>query len=133
MGRRKRGRSLDPAGLTVIAALAGLCCMAVCGGVFAALIRFVLGDMHFAGFLGGAAVFAGGYAGAYLSGKLRRRRGILSGVTCAALMYVMASAAELLIFRHILSAKNLLLLLIAGIAGGIFGVNSKRPGWLRDQ
>ncbi|HBB19097.1 MAG TPA: TIGR04086 family membrane protein [Ruminococcus sp.] len=101
-------------------------------GVFAALVFFVLGSTQFLPFLSRAALWTGAFCGAYLSGKLRRRRGLLGGALSSAALFLMISLAQLP-FGLLPEAKKLPLLLLFGAAGGVMGVNSKRPSWLRDQ
>lgn len=133
MGRRRSSRSTPPALITAGAAAAGLFISAAVCALLAAVVMYVLGGMEFAGFFSRLALCTGGCAGGYLLGKLSRRRGLFGGALCGAVMYVLLSAAELAAFRHMPGIKNLLLLLLSGAAGGVAGVNSKRPRWLRDQ
>ena len=54
-----------------------------------------------------AALAVGAYAGGYISGKRRRRNGLLMGVLCGVFIF-------------------LVITLVCAAAGGVVGVNSKR-------
>ncbi|MBQ8961923.1 MAG: TIGR04086 family membrane protein [Ruminococcus sp.] len=107
---------------------AGAAVTLLCCAVFGAVVCFVLGTVRPIPFLSRAALLAGAFCGAYISGKLRRRRGLIGGALSAVGLFLAVSLAG-----GALELKKLPLLLLFGAAGGVFGVNSKRPSWLRDQ
>ena len=115
------------------AVLCGLLCIAAAAVLSAALIDTVIKDIHTAGAFAGAALAFGGYTGAYIYGRYRRRKGLLGGTLCGTLIYCVLSVAALIVFGAPAGIKKLLLLTFSGAAGGVAGVNSKRPRSLRDQ
>lgn len=77
-------------------------------------------------------VFTGAFSGAFICGKYRRRKGLISGVVCGIVIYVLICAAGAIFTGRLTRISKLLLLVTAGAIGGITGVNSKRPKRLRD-
>lgn len=77
-------------------------------------------------------VFTGAFSGAFICGKYRRRKGLLSGIVCGIIIYALISAAGAIFTGRLTRISKLLLLVTAGAMGGITGVNSKRPKNLRD-
>lgn len=132
--RRHRRSLWTNSGLSVAAAvLLGLGCTLAAAALLAALLFYVMRDMSMAGAFAGAALSFGAYTGAYIYGKYRRRKGIFGGSLCGAVMYIVIAAAAFSISGEITGIKKLLLLTVFGAAGGVAGVNSKRPKKLRDQ
>lgn len=101
--------------------------------VSAVLIMYVMKDMTIAGGLVGAALAGGAYAGAFVNGKYRRRKGMLRGALCGAVMYGILAVCGMIYSGEAAGIKKLLLLAVFGAAGGVAGVNSKRPKGLMDQ
>ena len=97
------------------------------------ILFFVMGDMKLIKAFSGAALVSGAYTGAFLHGKYRRRNGLFGGSLCGALMYGAVSIAGLIILGAPADIKKLLMLTASGAAGGVAGVNSKRPKKLMDQ
>ncbi len=91
-----------------------------------------LSDLRHASMLTSAACSAGSFTGAYIGGKYRRRRGIAEGSFCGLLIYILLSAAGMIFTGSPAGMKKLLLLTVSGAAGGVSGVNSKRPPKLMD-
>lgn len=77
-------------------------------------------------------VFTGAFSGAFICGKYRRRKGLISGVVCGIVIYVLICASGAIFTGRLTRISKLLLLVTAGAIGGITGVNSKRPKRLRD-
>lgn len=77
-------------------------------------------------------VFTGAFSGAFICGKYRRRKGLISGVVCGIVIYVLICTAGAIFTGRLTRISKLLLLVTAGAIGGITGVNSKRPKRLRD-
>ena len=115
------------------AVLTGLVCTIGASAVLAALLFYVMKDMAMAGAFAGAALALGAYAGAFVYGRYRRRRGLFGGSLCGDVMYLVISAAAIAATGEVTGIKKLLLLTVFGAAGGVAGVNSKRPKNLRDQ
>jgi putative membrane protein (TIGR04086 family) len=99
----------------------------------AALIYYVMGEMGLSKAFAGFSLGAGACIGAYVYGKYRRRWGLFGGSLCGALMYAVIAAAGVILLGEPAGIKKLLLLTICGAAGGVAGVNSKRPKGLMDQ
>lgn len=119
--------------LSIAAACAAGCCgVLALSCTFSALTFFVLEGIQFAGTFSAAALVSGAYFGSWLCGKFRRRRGLAEGIICGAVLYGVLSAAGLLAGQGLPALSKLILLLVAGAAGGVSGVNSKRPKSLHD-
>ena len=129
---RRREQSIWSSGiLSMLAAVAaGIGCTLAAAALSTCLVFFVLKDMGLANALAGASLSAGSYVGAYIFGKHRRRRGMLGGVMCSTFMYIIIFAAGYMATGEITGIKKLLLLAVFGAAGGVAGVNSKRPAKL---
>ena len=121
----------------ITAMAVSVCCGSACtaAAVLASsvLIMYVMKDMAIAGGLAGAALAAGAYGGAFVNGKYRRRRGLLRGALCGAVMYGILAICGMVYSGEAAGIKKLLLLAVFGAAGGVAGVNSKRPKGLMDQ
>ena len=117
-------------GKTCQSAIIGLAVSAVCSCIFSALIFFVLKDMGLTSALSAAAVAVGSYTGSYICGRYRRRRGAICGLICGAVMFAVLFFAGLALSAETAGIKKLLLLIVSGCAGGVCGVNTKRPGSL---
>ena len=115
------------------AVLTGLVCTVGASAVLAALLFYVMKDMAMAGAFAGTALALGAYSGAFVYGRYRRRRGLFGGSLCGAVMYLVISVAAIAATGEVTGIKKLLLLTVFGAAGGVAGVNSKRPKNLRDQ
>ena len=108
-------------------------CFAAAGLILAGVSYWLIGSMQFAKVFAVAALICAGYFSGRLYGRYRRRRGLIDGCICGALLYGAVSAAGLAVNGAPADIKKLLLLVIAGAAGGIAGVNSKRPASLMDD
>ena len=95
--------------------------------LFGAVLYLFFDDLSFAGLFSTAACILGCFAGAFSGGKLRRRRGLVDGVICGLLIYVIFSAGSILTAGCLTGIRKLLLLVVSGASGGVAGVNSKRP------
>lgn len=115
-----------------ISAAAGTAGVFLCTLFFSLLTFAVLHSISFAGFFSTAALIAGTIPAGWLCGHYRRRRGLAEGALCGMVMYVIMSAAGLVLFGSPIAIKKLLLLTACGAAGGVWGVNSKRPKHLRE-
>lgn len=111
----------------------GLAVTAASWLLLSAVLFFVMRDMNLVRAFAGASCVSGGYSGAYIYGRYRRRRGLIGGMVCGALMYGAVSIIGLSILGAPAGIKKLLLLTVSGAAGGVAGVNSKRPKRLMDQ
>ena len=115
------------------AVFCGLSVTAASWLLLSAVLFFVMRDMNLVRAFAGASCVFGGYGGAYIYGRYRRSRGLLGGFLCGALMYGAVSIIGLSLLGAPAGIKKLLLLTVFGAAGGVAGVNSKRPRKLRDQ
>ena len=132
---RRHRKSLWANGFLSMAAAVccGLACTAAAAVMSAAVIYYIMGDIGLTAAFAGFSLGAGSCAGAYVYGRYRRRRGLYGGSLCGALMYIIIAAAGIVLFGELPGIKKLLLLTICGAAGGVAGVNSKRPKGLTDQ
>lgn len=115
----------------LLSAILGLAAVCVCIAVSALLIRFLLKDMSLAGVFASASLIIGSFTGSYICGHYRRRYGIFLGIACGAAIYIILSAAGLIINGSITDIRKLLLLAVSGTTGGVYGVNSKHPFFSR--
>ena len=133
MGRHRKSLWTN-SGLSMAAAvLLGLGWTVAAVSALAALLFYVMKDISMAGAFAGAALALGAYTGAFVFGKYRRRKGLFGGSLCGALMYLVIAGAGIALTGELTGIKKLLLLTVFGAAGGVAGVNSKRPRNLRDQ
>ena len=95
--------------------------------VFALVMYIFFDDLRLAGLLSTAACAAGSFFGSYIGGKYRRRRGLAGGIASGALMWCIFAAVSLCITGSVTGIMKLILLTASGGAGGVSGVNSKRP------
>ncbi len=77
-------------------------------------------------------LFTGAFSAGFIFGKYRRRKGMLSGIICGLLLYIIISAVGIAFSGSPAHISKLFLLTVSGAIGGITGVNSKRPKNLRD-
>ncbi|MDE5771503.1 MAG: TIGR04086 family membrane protein, partial [Ruminococcus sp.] len=88
---------------------------------------YILGDMKVSAVFSAAAICVGTYSSTYLCGKYRRKHGIAEGVMCGVIIYTVMAILGVVFLGEITGIKKLLLLVLSGGAGGVTGVNSKRP------
>ena len=70
----------------------------------------------------------GGYISGRILGKINRRKGILSGIKCGAVLFVAVTVFGIIYMKKIdilVSVRDLMILMLSSAAGGISGVNSK--------
>lgn len=91
-----------------------------------------ISDFRLLRFISLVPVFTGAFSGAFICGKYRRRKGLISGIVCGIIIYALICAAGAFFTGRPTRIGKLFLLVTAGAAGGITGVNSKRPKSLRD-
>ncbi len=101
--------------------------------IFSAFVYFMMDSIMFLDFFSGAALSAGAFISAFITGKHRRRRGLAEGAICGVLMYGVLTLCGALIAGGLPETKKLLLLILSGAAGGVTGVNTRRPAYLMDQ
>ncbi|MBR6070387.1 MAG: TIGR04086 family membrane protein [Ruminococcus sp.] len=110
-----------------VSVLCGSAAMLASAAVLSALSYFVLASTQFIGFFAALSAAVGGFTAGYICGRYRRRFGLLGGIACGALLYGLLSAIGTASLGAPADIKKLLLLTVAGAAGGVAGVNSKRP------
>ncbi len=115
-----------------VSAAGGLLVMSLTTVLFSVLTYFLVRSMAFAKLFTLLSTAAGGFYGGYICGRYRRHRGIAEGMICGLLMFVILSLMGIAIVGEISGIKKLLLLTLFGAAGGVSGVNSKRPQKLMD-
>lgn len=78
--------------------------------------------------LGSLTICSGGYFSGFLYGKQKRHKGIKNGVICGIIIYAVIFSAGIIYLKGIPPfrlTRFLIMLCIAGAAGGVTGVNSK--------
>ncbi|MDD6279464.1 MAG: TIGR04086 family membrane protein [Oscillospiraceae bacterium] len=125
-GKRRFSFGVLPYSLFGLAIMTG---MVFCSS---ALTFYLLKSMRYSDFFTAASEIVGAVSGGYVCGKYRRRHGAAEGALCGFMIYLFMSAVCILIFGRLKSIKSLLRLVLSGAAGGISGVNSKRPENLRE-
>lgn len=98
-----------------------ICCM-----FFSAVTLYIFGAVMFMKFFTLASLVVGGAVSGYICGRYRRRRGLLDGVICGLVFYAVIMLISLMI-GEFTDVTKLLVLTVSGAAGGVSGVNSKRP------
>lgn len=79
-------------------------------------------------------LLSGSFSGGYFCGLFRRKNGLYEGFFCGFAIYIILLTASLIFFHsplHILSIRKFLICTISASAGGITGVNHKRPKNIR--
>ncbi len=99
---------------------------------FTAFIYIAMDDMSLGNVFAVISSTSGAYVSAYICGKHRRKNGIAEGTACGLIIYAVLSTAAIASGMWTVNIKMLLRLAAAGAVGGVVGVNSKRPEWLRD-
>lgn len=115
-----------------VSLLCGFSCVLICAVFFSAMIFIFMDNMKLLHVLSGAALAIGSYVGSFICGKHRRRRGLIEGAMCGLFMYLICTLLGLAALSSLTDIKKLLLLTAFGAAGGVAGVNSKRPEKLRN-
>lgn len=133
MSHRSSSLWSSPVFCITAAVLSGLACTGLSLAVFSALVFFLMDSVMFTDFFSAASLITGSFTGAFIAGKHRRRHGLSGGMICGALMYTALSLSGLALTGGIPEIKKLLLLTLFGAAGGVTGVNSRRPSYLMDQ
>ena len=117
----------------LVSVLAGVVCMAAGAVLSASILYFVMRDTGMTRAFAGASLSAGAYIAAFICGKYRRRKGLICGILCGAFLYIIIYALAIIFTGESAGIKKLLLLTAFGAAGGVAGVNSKRPKKYWDQ
>ena len=131
---RRHRQSLWSAPIPSLAAavLCGCAASLISVAISAALSYFVLADMQFVGFFAALSAALGAFSAGYIYGKFHRRHGLIGGIACGAALYAAISIVGLCAVGAPADIRKLLLLTVAGAAGGVVGVNSVRPKGLTD-
>ncbi|MBR1824369.1 MAG: TIGR04086 family membrane protein [Ruminococcus sp.] len=126
---RKNSRSVWRSGILsiLLSAGIGLSAAVLCTLVFSVLIRFLLKDMGLANVFAYTSVIVGAFVGAYICGRYRRHRGIIFGVLCGVTMFLVLMTCGVMIGGDMTGVRKLVMMVVAGGIGGVYGVNSKRP------
>ncbi|MCR4888949.1 MAG: TIGR04086 family membrane protein [Ruminococcus sp.] len=115
------------------ALLWGIACMLALALIFSTISYTMLKTLGFIDVFTLALLITSAYSSGYIYGRFRRRKGLFHGAVCGMLLYAALSAAGFFISGHPADIRKLPLLLLAAAAGGVAGVNSKRPKNLTDQ
>ncbi len=79
--------------------------------------------------LSGTALSAGCFSAAYIAGKRRRHKGILIGLVCGGIVFLLILLLGIIFVRSFSSGgivAKMLIIIVCSVAGGIVGVNSPR-------
>ncbi len=114
---------------------------AVCGCVitviltalFAVFTYFLMDSMALGRAFTLISLGGGAFGGGYICGRFRRRRGLFEGAVCGGAIFLVMFIIALSVGAAMPSIKKLLLLAAICAAGGVTGVNSKRPKNLRND
>lgn len=77
---------------------------------------------------------AGAFSGGYICGLFRRKNGLYEGFFCGFIIYIMllvTGSIYLNSFEEVMSIRKFLICVIPASAGGVVGVNHKRPKGIR--
>ena len=110
--------------------LIGGACMVACAAVSSCASCFLIGSTDNSRLFAMISLCAGSFCGSYIHGKHRRRRGLAEGAVCGAVIYALLLGISLIAGTGAAEIRKLLLTTLFGAAGGVSGVNSKRPGGL---
>lgn len=115
-----------------VSSMSGIIILLISAVLISGFAFFFISDFRMLRYISLFPVFMGAFSGAFICGKYRRRKGMISGIKCGIIIYALISAAGLLISDRPANISKLLILVTAGAIGGITGVNSKHPKNLRD-
>lgn len=115
-----------------VSSMSGIIILLISAVLISGFAFFFISDFRMLRYISLFPVFMGAFSGAFICGKYRRHKGMISGIKCGIIIYAIISAAGLLIFGRPANISKLLILVTAGAIGGIIGVNSKHPKNLRD-
>lgn len=132
MRRHRKSIWLNGSAAIGISAAAGIAAMLLSTALFSAITYFLLGSMDFASVFSIISSVLGGYVSGNVCGRYRRRNGLAEGIICGFVIFVLISFCGIIVGSGISGIKKLLLLALSGAAGGVSGVNSKRPKNLMD-
>ncbi len=110
-----------------LSVLIGIMLILLSAVLLSAVMYYILGDMKVSAVFSAIALCFGTFAGTYLCGKFRRKRGISEGIMCVVIIYTIMAICGVVFLGEFTGIKKLLLLIVSGGAGGVMGVNSKRP------
>lgn len=127
MRRHRKSIWSDFGSSIAFSAFIGIFTALLCTALFAAFTYFLMDSMEFSGFFSSASLACGSVAGGCICGRFRRRRGMFEGILCGSSIYAAMCVLGLMGAGELPGIKKLLLLLFFSAAGGVAGVNSKRP------
>lgn len=110
-----------------ISVLAGIAIIFITALLSAVIMYCILGDMKVSKIFSIISMSAGTYISTYFCGKFRRKHGLAEGIMCGVIIYTLIAICGAVFLGELTGIKKLLLLTVSGAAGGVAGVNSKRP------
>lgn len=125
MRRPKRDRKPGLALITLFSAVLGGAVAAAAALALGLLELFLLRDVLFSPYIAALALVAGGVFAGWVSGKLRRRKGLKCGALAGAAFYALLAAVGLALGGGLPGLHKLVILAGLGAVGGVAGVNSK--------
>lgn len=78
---------------------------------------------------------AGSFSGGYMCGLFRRKNGLYEGIFCGFIIYMLLLLTGCIFFHtsgNLMSIRKFLICTIFSSAGGVIGVNHKRPKGIRN-
>lgn len=78
---------------------------------------------------------AGSLSGGYMCGLFRRKNGLYEGIFCGFIIYIMILVTGCIFFHtfgSFMSIRKFIICIIPASAGGVIGVNHKRPKGIRN-
>jgi len=114
---------------SVSSSLIGMVIIILCLLLFSILITKFDAPEIMVTIMSSLALCIGAYSGGYISSKRRRQNGLLMGIISGILIYCLILIVGLIFAKTAISfgiLSKLILTLICGAIGGIFGVNSRK-------
>lgn len=110
-----------------ISVLAGIALIFIIALLSAVIMYCILGDIKVSRIFSIISMATGTYASTYFCGKFRRKHGLADGIMCGIVIYTVIAICGAVFLGEFTGVKKLILLAVSGAAGGVAGVNSKRP------
>lgn len=131
MSRYSRRRKLlnTPMAYMFISVFVGLGTILICLFGFATLLSHINAPPALVSVMATVSLCIGGYFGGYLCAKKKRRNGLLQGVICGVVIFMVILVIGSVFAKAALGISaggKLLLTMLFGAIGGVVGVNTKK-------
>lgn len=127
MRRHRRSIWTNCALSITVCAILGWLMITALTALFSAFTYYLMDSMALSRAFTVISICGGAFGGGYICGRFRRRRGLVEGLMCGAVMYLLLIIVGAAAVSGIPPIKKLLQLAVSCAAGGVTGVNSKRP------